>query len=543
MILDPLSALGVAGNIVQFVQFSGELVSRAVELYRSSTGLLQQHKELLASAELLKQDSQALLDDFAGVFGESKDERSLRNLVKLYHELAAKLVAVLEDLKPKSEHRKWEAVRQTLRTAYRDSAINSLIERMRLLRDALNNHLLISLNSKSLSLLNNLIKQQKNLNFISQPLDLHPLEAIVTSVKYLQEIINSCDEEEDLKPSRKKARRHFNDFSVTMPDGEPGEGPDNEARESDGEEPEHIHEEEPLVMPQNMGKWSYTLLASAKRARIIRAQYRVLISLRFGDMRTRESNIHDAYENTYNWVVETDRGEQEETPNEIPVARKMKVVICSFFFWQSGSKLQKSQEGLLRTLFYQIFHAYPELIHKLLPERCRGASIVDDTSTDWPRTDLLQLLRRFVALDFPKTAFCLFIDGLDECGEDLFDLIAILLNVRNHSIKMCLASRPWNCFEEVFGQDRRRTIRLEEHNRKDILHFMSHTISGCPGYPKLQRSDPECDSLITEIVDKAQGVFVWVFLVTRSLMRGLTNGDSINTLRMRLKTFPPELGP
>lgn len=68
---------------------------------------------------------------------------SLQNLVALCNELADKLIGVLDDFKPKlGNNRKWEAVRQTVRSAYRDAAVNGLVERMRQLRDALNTHLL-----------------------------------------------------------------------------------------------------------------------------------------------------------------------------------------------------------------------------------------------------------------------------------------------------------------------------------------------------------------------------------------------------------------
>jgi len=150
MVLDALSALGVAGNVVQFVQFSGSLISRAVELYRSSTGLLAQHEELLASAHSLKQNARGLVGSGSGSltagFGASEDDISLYNLTALCDELADKLIALLDDLKPKpGRNRKWEAARQIVRSAYRDSAVNELVERMRQLRDALNTHLLIAL--------------------------------------------------------------------------------------------------------------------------------------------------------------------------------------------------------------------------------------------------------------------------------------------------------------------------------------------------------------------------------------------------------------
>jgi hypothetical protein len=423
------------------------------------------------------------------------------------------------------------------------------------------------------------VQEQVELKVKSQPLDLLPLQEIVASIKNFQAHADTQDEE-DQEPPKKRARHSFEDFLVNIPEDESAE----ESEEGAVRELEEPREEELPVMPEEMGKWSKVLLSSARQAKITLAQHRVLRSLRFSDIRIRESSIRDAHPNTYNWIVETDRDRENERQGEIPSintwlqsgdgvfwlagkagsgkstlmkhvtrqanlttllqpwARRRKIVICRFFFWNSGSKLQKSQEGLLRTIFYQILHSCPELILELVPERC-GLGADNDNKTDWNLMDLLQLLKRFVAMEFTKECFCIFIDGLDECGEDLLDLIAVLESMKNSRIKMCLSSRPWNCFEEAFGQDKQRLIRLEEHNRADISRFVNDTISSAPGFRKLQRLDPECNSLINEIVDKAQGVFLWVFLVTRSLIRGLTNGDSIHTLRVRLQKFPPELEP
>ncbi|KAI9770675.1 MAG: hypothetical protein M1839_003059 [Geoglossum umbratile] len=46
MVLDPFSALGVAGNIVQFVDFTGRLFSKSRELYRSTSGTTAENEEL-----------------------------------------------------------------------------------------------------------------------------------------------------------------------------------------------------------------------------------------------------------------------------------------------------------------------------------------------------------------------------------------------------------------------------------------------------------------------------------------------------------------
>jgi hypothetical protein len=51
----------------------------------------------------------------------------------------------------------------------------------------------------------------------------------------------------------------------------------------------------------------------------------------------------------------------------------------------------------------------------------------------------------------------------------------------------------------------------------------------------------EASKLVTEIVTKADGVFLWVKLVVRSLLEGIGNGDSISELGTRLQELPSDL--
>lgn len=44
--MDPLTALSLAGNIVQFVEFSSKLLKEGHSLYKSRTGALAIHEEL-----------------------------------------------------------------------------------------------------------------------------------------------------------------------------------------------------------------------------------------------------------------------------------------------------------------------------------------------------------------------------------------------------------------------------------------------------------------------------------------------------------------
>lgn len=48
-------------------------------------------------------------------------------------------------------------------------------------------------------------------------------------------------------------------------------------------------------------------------------------------------------------------------------------------------------------------------------------------------------------------------------------------------------------------------------------------------------------ALIHDVVEKAEGAFLWVVLVVQSVVRGLGEGDSISMLRHRVQTFPADL--
>jgi hypothetical protein len=61
-------------------------------------------------------------------------------------------------------------------------------------------------------------------------------------------------------------------------------------------------------------------------------------------------------------------------------------------------------------------------------------------------------------------------------------------------------------------------------------------------FKRLKRQDGLATTeLVEEIRSKSCGVFLWVYLVVRSLLRGLRNSDRIPDLRRRLYELPGEL--
>ena len=45
------------------------------------------------------------------------------------------------------------------------------------------------------------------------------------------------------------------------------------------------------------------------------------------------------------------------------------IITASYFFWNSGTSMQMSQQGLLQSLLFQILSSYPALTRNLFPER------------------------------------------------------------------------------------------------------------------------------------------------------------------------------
>ena len=137
---------------------------------------------------------------------------------------------------------------------------------------------------------------------------------------------------------------------------------------------------------------------------------------------------------------------------------------------------------------------------------------------------------------------CFFIDGLDEYTatvEDLLDLINKLSRYPN--IKICLSSRPHTEFIRMFGKDQESQLKLGDLTRDDICQYVNSRLNEDERYKELAENDAGYETLTEEVINKAQGVFLWVTLVIRSLLEGAQYYDRLDDMRKRLDTFPADL--
>lgn len=219
-----------------------------------------------------------------------------------------------------------------------------------------------------------------------------------------------------------------------------------------------------------------------------------------------------------------------------------RVIIASHYFWSSGTSDQRSQRGLLRSLLYDVFRHCPDIISTTCPSRWKTALATTDTSPDaWSMAELTSALQSCLACSHLETKFCWFIDGLDEYEGEHDSLCDFLINfTKSPNLKLCVSSRPWNDFKDAF--EGRPQLAVHDCTRADIANFARERLQSHKRWASCSADEVEKENLVQSIGDKANGVFLWVFLVTRSLRAGLTNDDDLEELRRRVEATPTELG-
>lgn len=223
-----------------------------------------------------------------------------------------------------------------------------------------------------------------------------------------------------------------------------------------------------------------------------------------------------------------------------------RLLILSFYFWNPGTPLQKSLGGLFRSILFQALRECPELGQKLFPDRFKRLA-------QWSQFPTMhQLKRAFNYLTAEETTdasgvplkLVLLIDGLDEfdAGELRHSELSEIFTsaAKLSSFKAILSSRPENAFEDAFRDCPK--LRLHHLTRHDVVKYVNDKLRDHPRTKQLASQSPkETEALVSEIVEAAQGVFLWVRLVVRSLSEGLQNHDEIGVLIRRLHELPKDL--
>ncbi|KFX91101.1 hypothetical protein V490_06073 [Pseudogymnoascus sp. VKM F-3557] len=517
--LDPLSALSLAAAIVQFVDYGTKIVLSAAEIHASATGSLTKNVELSSiSIDLSDISGKLVLDDRTQRDKYSKDEQALSSLAMQCREVASTLLTTLEDLSLKGPHKRWKSVRQALLSVWRESEIRDIRERLDTIRGQLTTRLVATI-----------YNQQSAMNISLQNLTYSHESMKINSANILLEL------KESLLIASQDAQRDREELTALF------------SKLSD-------------------------LTEHGKK---LATEQAFLESLNFKRMRDRRANITRAHEKTFNWIFDESAaktnfsnwlqsragiywitgkaGSGKSTLMKYLVdhhrvkksldewARSKSLVIGAYFFWSGGDTMEKSQLGLLQSLLYDILRVFPSVIPEMSPKRWLNTKNSSGTRS-WTQIELLECFEYLTKKRAWPVKFCFFVDGVDEYKGDPAEIVQILEDfAKSPDVKIILSSRHWTEIEEALVPILDQRLLLHKFTTGDINRYIKDLLVSDPRFQRVIEKDGRYEGLVKQISSKAEGVFLWVFLAVRELLKGLTHKDTMLDLEKRLRSIPPDL--
>ena len=144
--MDPVSALGVAAAVAQFLQFAGSLVSESQQLYKE--GALVDHIECENATKRLEglvREVRGSLSDLDSLGKLSEDAQALMVICVRCNKLSEDLIAQLGELRVEGKHRRWSSFRQALKSVCSKDKIEGITAKLASCKVELNQHLIVSI--------------------------------------------------------------------------------------------------------------------------------------------------------------------------------------------------------------------------------------------------------------------------------------------------------------------------------------------------------------------------------------------------------------
>ncbi|KAK6833291.1 hypothetical protein PG987_007985 [Apiospora arundinis] len=512
--MDPLTAFGLATNILTFVEFSGKLLADSRAVYKSGAGASARSLDLEFIATQIKKRRSQIPSGLS-------EEAELHDLCERCNIVGGNLLDAIKKLKIKGKHRKWESFKVALTETLSEGEMFNLQTNMQLLQS--------EWIAQMLALMAN---EQNSVRLVNEKLAMENnrrLEGLDWNVRQV------------LKAIEKR----------------PGPGV--------------LHEQSEMVATK--------VSAYREEARVTAWNQRLIESLYYPRFQSRHDAISEAHARTFEWVLSDTSADDEEPRRLVEWLRTRngtyfvqgkagsgkstlmkflwhhqstrehlkawgggsKLFTASYFFWAAGDELQKSEEGLMRALLFEILRACPQLIEGIRNNPKDSITLAEQSRAQtWTITTLWRMFEVLMNQEF-EAKFCFFIDGLDEYKGNTEELIKLVQKLISYpGIKICVSSRPWAEFRQAFGEGANEEwrIKLEDLTKVDIHQYVDDKLNQDAQYSRLQHSDAGYYDIAEQVTLRAQGVFLWVRLVVRSLLDGARYDDTIADMRRRLDALP-----
>ncbi|KAK5662520.1 hypothetical protein OQA88_8432 [Cercophora sp. LCS_1] len=232
------------------------------------------------------------------------------------------------------------------------------------------------------------------------------------------------------------------------------------------------------------------------------------------------------------------------------------VIITNYYAWNAGTTPQKSFDGLKRTLLCQALEQAPKLLPALAPRRWAMVKVIGQVPGIFPPWEPWEINESFNALlaESARTIrLAIFIDGLDEFEVHPKEVVRLVDSITSAClpgdlltagesvrIKVCVASRPWIEFDDAYKEVPQ--LAMDLLTADDMRTFVMEGVRGCRAFDELRRIYPlETDRLLNDMACKANGVFVWLKVVTHALVESATDGAGIFELQGVLEALPNDM--
>lgn len=205
--------------------------------------------------------------------------------------------------------------------------------------------------------------------------------------------------------------------------------------------------------------------------------------------------------------------------------------VISFFFNARGVQLEKSTEGMYRSLLFQVIQKFPDVLHdsdQIFQTRHNQAA--------WD-IETLQALFTHAATRLGQRQITCFIDALDECDiSEVENMVEYFEHLGDQAAKS--QTKIYICFSS------------RHYPHIDIRNGLKITLEDQPGHgedlekyvrSKLRAGNSKASQEVSaEILKRASGVFLWVVLVVDILNREFRDGR-MWAVKRRLKELPDGL--
>lgn len=230
-------------------------------------------------------------------------------------------------------------------------------------------------------------------------------------------------------------------------------------------------------------------------------------------------------------------------------ARSGNILQISFFFHELGTPSEGTFSGMLHALLYQLLKKLPVLataVHARFQRLETRSPHSSQESGIWTESELEKAFQDILPAQTTNTTLLCVVDGLDECeAKSQRQALQFLLGLSAPAskgrlrFKILCSSRPENIFELAFVKY--HWIKVQDFTYHDIHTFVSRMFATVTS--NLYHADKAIKvsgRIISDIVQKAEGVFIWVKLVVAELIIAIEAGD-FEVLDEKLNNLPSDL--